>query len=113
MPPLIRWQWLWKSRLHLAVFGLGLIALGGLLLAFALLVVRPRPLHRNFYLFVVVAVGLIGYGGYQILQALLSPAGAFGDHHDEPTTRRRRRWQRPLVERPTKPDDGPIPLADD
>jgi hypothetical protein len=109
--PYFRWQWLWRSRRRLLACGLVLFVLGGLYLAFALHVAWPRLVHRWFVLHGGIAVGLIGVGGYMALQALFSPAGAFGDHdHDDSREHRRRAWRR---KRAAPADDEPIPLADD
>ncbi len=112
MPPLIRWQWLWQSRWRVLTFGLMAVAAGGLLLTCSVLVTRPW-LNRRFYVLAGLGIFLIVWGGIHVLNGLLAPDGAFGHHHDEPLAPPRRKWRRTTAARPTKPQDDPIPLADD
>lgn len=108
MLPFLRWQWLWRSRRRLLAVGLAAVAAGGLLLSWAVLMVRPW-LNRHSYVVGGFGVFLIGWGGYLLLNVLLAPAGVFGDHdHDDSRDWRRRAWRR---KRPAPPDDRPIPLA--
>jgi hypothetical protein len=112
MQPPIRWQWLWESRGRLLAFGLALMALGGFLLAYAILVMWPRPSHRRFYGVVFLAVFLIGSGGYQVLKGLLSPASAFGGY-DDSDVYARRKLKRQMKRHADKANQEPIPYEDE
>jgi len=107
MTDLFRWQWMWTSRRRLIGFALAAIAVGGLILLYVPTAAGrwDKPRVSMFCLGVMV----LGMGVYQLLQGLLSPAGAFGDHDDTDGPRLRpalKRWKRE-----TKPDDAPLPLA--
>jgi hypothetical protein len=109
--PFFRWQWFWRSRQRLLLCGLGVTAVGLVCLAFTV-VTWPDAMRRaSFARLVAMGTLFLAVGGYPVLVALLSPAGAFGDHdHDDSRDHRRRAWRR---KRAAAPDDEPIPLAPD
>lgn len=99
---------MWKTRLRVVGVALAEMAAGAGCLLFALLIPGPFSRARALVLFGGLMIG--GLGGYQLLQGLLSPAGAFGDHDfDDSREGRRRPWRRQQA-RPS--DDRPLPVAD-
>lgn len=110
MLPFFRWQWMWQSRRRVIAVALAEIALGAGCLLFALLTPGPFSRARALVLFGGLMIG--GLGGYQLLQGLLSPDGAFRDHDfDDSREGRRRAWRRQRTAKPS--DDRPLPLAPD
>jgi hypothetical protein len=112
MPEYIRWQWLWESRIRVIVFGLALMALGGFLLAYAILVMWPRPSHRRLYGVLFLAVFLIVSGGYQVLKGLLSPASAFGGY-DTSDVYARRKLKRKLKQKADQENQEAVSYEDE
>lgn len=106
-----RWQWMWRSRSRLIVIAIGAIVVGVGLIALGLL--SLGRMTRGTWLIVICGVMLVLMGGYQLLQGLLSPPGAFGDHEKADPTRR----TTPAAPRPRRnrrpSDDRPIPVASD
>ena len=85
-----RWQWMWRSRPRLIGIALGAMAFGAALILFAVL--APGPIDKGKGLTICGGVMFAALGGYQLLQGMFSPAGAFGDHDaPEPARRIRRR----------------------
>ena len=101
MAQLVRWQWMWKSRLRLLALGSGVVAIGNSAILFAL--TRSGPFNKAVFLILFGGVWILGVGGYQILQGLFSPAGAFGDHDAKEKPYRHKR--RPV------PEQDPLPLS--
>jgi hypothetical protein len=77
---LFSWQWMWGSRPRLLAVAAGTLAFGGLAILYA--VTRPQPWNKPVFMIIFGGLTVIGYGGYQMLQGLFSPAGAFGDATD-------------------------------
>lgn len=105
---LFRWQWMWKSRSRLIAIAVGVIVFGVVVIVYG----STRPVFNKGPMMVVIGgVVFVGMGGYQLLQGVLSPAGAFGDHdYDDSREGQRRPWR----QRRRKPtDDRPIPLPED
>ena len=80
MPAFFRWQWMWKSRLRLLSLAIAAMVIGGAVIAFA--VTRGGPFRKSIGLMIAGGVTLVAMGGYQTLQGILSPAGAFGEESD-------------------------------
>lgn len=77
------WQWMWRSRLRLLGVGTAVLAFGGLAMFFA--VTRPGPWGKPVFLIIFGSISIMATGGYQVLQALFSSPGAFGDATDRDT----------------------------
>ena len=71
-----RWQWMWRSRPRLIAIALGAMAVGAGLILYAVL--SPGPFNKGKGLVIAGGVIVAGMGGFQLLQGILSPAGAFG-----------------------------------
>jgi hypothetical protein len=102
MAQMFRWQWMWKSRSRLLALGSATVAFGGIAIAYA--VTRDGPFGRSLMMIVLGGATLIVGGGYQLLQGLLSPAGAFGDPEARERPHRKKRRPKPA------PEPEPLPL---
>ena len=80
MSRLFSWQWMWKSRPRLIGVAAATLAFGGLAILYG--VTRPGPWNKPVFMIHFGGATVIAYGGSQLLQALFSPAGAFGDATD-------------------------------
>jgi hypothetical protein len=76
MGRLFGWRWLWRSRIRLLAVGLLILAGGVAVLVMSILDLRSNTQAGRGLVGGVVFAGL---GGWFVLQALLSDAGAFGD----------------------------------
>jgi len=103
MAQLFRWQWMWKSRSRLLGLAAVAIAFGSLMILYAL--TRPGQLGKPHFMIIIGGIWLIALGGYQILQGLFSPGGAFGDHDAKVKPRRLRRKK--------VPEQDPLPMSQD
>ena len=106
-----RWQWMWKSRVRVIAIAVGALAFGAGLILYAVL--SPGPFNKGKGLVIAGGVIVAGMGGFQLLQGVLSPAGAFGgpDRTREVPrltgeSKRKRKGRRdPAV------NDAPLPVA--
>jgi len=106
-----RWQWMWRSRPRLIAIAVGAILFGCGWVVFGIF--SPGPMNKGKWLIVICGLMFALLGGYQLLQGVLSPAGAFGNHEKEDPTRR----TLPPAPRPKRKrqdsGDRPIPIASD
>jgi hypothetical protein len=108
-----RWQWMWKSRARVIALAVAAMAVGAALILYAVL--TPGPFNKGKGLVIAGGVMFAGMGGFQLLQGVLSPAGAFGEHDrtrevprlEGPPKRKRKGRSDPA------PDDAPLPVATD
>jgi hypothetical protein len=105
MAQMFRWQWMWKSRARLLGLALGSIALGSMAILYA--VTRDGPYTKPLFMILFSGGWFIAVGGYQLLQGLLSPAGAFGDHEASVRPHRKKRRPKPA------PEQEPLPVRQD
>jgi hypothetical protein len=108
-----RWQWMWKSRARLIGIAVGAMVFGAALILYA--VVSPGPFNKGKGLVIAGGVMFAGMGGFQLLQGVLSPAGAFGERdrtREVPRLGGGSKWKRKGRPAPA-PDDAPLPVATD
>ena len=106
-----RWQWMWKSRARLIAIAVGAMAVGVVLILYAVL--SPGPFNKGKGLVIAGGVIVGGMGGFQLLQGMLSPAGAFGERDRTREVPRLDEKRKRKGRHDPAPDDAPLPVATD